>query len=301
MRAVWYLLVAVLGALGCLAAFRAVELLLLRRALGVRRGPRRGLHPHGRSLPRPGGQVVVQGTRLVSGTVASPLTRAAYGYVALLLLAAVAFWPRYLSRPVGEIDPYTHAHAAVALAWVFLLIGQPLLLRRHRSLHRRIGRLSYVLAPLFVLASLLLAHARFRAMDGATFQGEAPSLFLPLSAVALFGISYTFAIVHRHTAQLHGRFMIATGLPMIDPVLGRVLYYYGPQLANPLHYQLITFGLTDLILVVLLVRPALPRPLLRAFLYPALAFPIAHLAWFTVVQGPGWLPVASWFRSLPLP
>jgi hypothetical protein len=228
-------------------------------------------------------------------------TKAAYGYIALLVLAAVAFWPRYLSRLGGDIDPYTHAHAVVALLWVLLLIGQPLLLRKHRRLHRRIGVLSYVLAPVFMLASLLLAHARFRAMDIASFKSEAPSLYLPLSAVVLFGLSYSLGIAYRHTAPLHGRFMIATGLPMVDPVLGRVLYYHGPRLSNPLQYQLITFGLTDLVLLFLLVRPTLPRPLFKAFLFLALAFPIAHLAWFTVVQGPGWLPIASWFRSLPLP
>jgi len=32
-----------------------------------------------------------------------------------------------------------------------------------------------------------------------------------------------------------------------------------------------------------------------------LVFPIAHLAWFTVVQGPPWVPFAHWFRALPLP
>jgi hypothetical protein len=229
------------------------------------------------------------------------LTKAAYGYIALLLLAAVAFWPRYLSRLGGDIDPYTHAHAALALVWVFLLIGQPLLLRKHRKLHRRIGVLSHILAPVFMLASLLLAHARFRAMDAVSFKSEAPSLFLPLSAVVLFGLSYSLGLAYRHTPLLHGRFMIATGLPMVDPVLGRVLYYHGPQFSNPLLYQLITFGLTDLILLVLLVGPALPRAFLKSFLYPGLAFPIAHLAWFTFAQGPRWLPIASWFRSLPLP
>src|SRR5512133_2894592 len=109
-------------------------------------------------------------------------TGAAYGFLALLLLAVLAFWPRYLSLLGSPIDPYTHLHAAFATLWCLLLISQPLLVRRHRQLHRRLGGLSYVLAPGFAAASLLLAHSRFRAMDEATFQKEAPSLFLPLSA-----------------------------------------------------------------------------------------------------------------------
>lgn len=228
-------------------------------------------------------------------------TKAAYGYLGLLLLSALAFWPRYLSRLGEGIDRYTHLHAIVALAWVLLLIAQPLVLARDRSLHRALGRLSYALAPAFVTASLLLAHARFRAMDDATFTREAPSLFLPLSAAVLFALSYALAIVHRRVAPLHARFMIATGLPMIDPVLGRLLFYYGPELSHPLYYQAITFGLTDLILAILLFRPRLSGALRGRFLYPALAFPVAHAAWFSVVQGPHWLPLAAWFRGLPLP
>ena len=64
---------------------------------------------------------------------------------------------------------------------------------------------SYVLAPLSVAVSVLLARSRFRAMDEATFAGEAPTLFLPLSAAALVGLSYSLAIACRKVAPLHGR------------------------------------------------------------------------------------------------
>lgn len=229
------------------------------------------------------------------------ITKAAYGYIGLLALSAVAFWPRYLSRPGREIDPYTHGHAIVALVWVFLLIAQPLLVRRSLRAHRLLGRFSYVVAPLFVAASLLLAHYRFRSMDEATFRVEAPTLFLPISAAVLFVLSYSLALVYRRSAPLHGRFMLATGLPMIDPVLGRVLFYHGPRFSEPLLYQAITFGVTDLVLLALLLLPDLPRESRRLFLIPAIAFPVAHLAWFTVIQGSGWVPIAAWFRALPLP
>jgi len=226
---------------------------------------------------------------------------ATYGFLALLLLAVLAFWPRYLSLPAGSIDPYTHLHAAFATLWCLLLISQPVLVRRYRQLHRRLGALSYVIAPCFVAASLLLAHSRFHAMDEATFRKEAPSLFLPLSAVVLFSASYVLAIRHRHTMALHARFMIATGLPMIDPVLGRILFFFAPPLPHPLHYQLLTFAFTDALLFALLLRPPLAPSLRSAFLVPAALFPVSHVAWFTIVQRPEWLPVAAWFRRLPLP
>ena len=225
---------------------------------------------------------------------------ATYGFLALFLLATVAFWPRYLSLLGSPIDPFTHLHAVLASLWCLLLIAQPVLVRRSRPLHRRLGAISYVIAPCFLVASVLLAHSRFRAMDEATFIQEAPSLFLPLSAVVLFSVSYILAIRHRHTMALHARFMIATGLPMIDPVVGRLLFFFGPTLPHPLHYQLVTFLITDALLLALLMRPPLAPSLRPAFFVPVALFPLAHIAWFTIVQHPEWVPFAAWFRRLPL-
>ena len=140
---------------------------------------------------------------------------AAYSYLGLFVLAIFAFWPLYLSR-LGtntSIDPYTHWHASLAVCWCSLLIAQPLLVARHRQAHRRVGAISYVLAPAFAIASLLLAHHRLRMMDAAKFQHEAASLFLPISAVFLFVVSYALAIYYRKTMSLHARFMILTGCP----------------------------------------------------------------------------------------
>lgn len=221
-------------------------------------------------------------------------------YVVLLALSGLAFWPKYLSRVGSAIDPYTHAHAVLAAAWCSLLILQPVLATRHLEWHRRVGRASWVVAPAFAAASLMLASQRSRAMDEATFHQEAASLFLPLSAVALFALSYAFGIYHRRQQPLHARFMLLTGLPMIDPVLGRVLFFYGPTLRSPLAYQAITFGITDAVVLTLLFVPR-PSPHPRiAFGLPATAFPVAHVLWFTFAQSPHWLPIASWFRAIPL-
>ncbi len=94
--------------------------------------------------------------------------------------------------------------------------------------------------------------------------------------------------------------MIATGLVLIDPVVGRLIFYYGPPLPNPLVAQAITYGSTDLILFALLWRPRMTARQRLLFAAGAAVFPVAHLAWFTVAQGRLWTPVASWFRALPL-
>lgn len=94
--------------------------------------------------------------------------------------------------------------------------------------------------------------------------------------------------------------MVCTSLPMIDPVVGRILAFYVPPLPDYLYYQAITYGLTDLILLHLAIRDrARPhtRWALRAML---LVFLAAHALWFTWAQAEGWAQVAHWFRAVPL-
>ncbi|HBL25605.1 MAG TPA: hypothetical protein DD490_02090, partial [Acidobacteria bacterium] len=98
----------------------------------------------------------------------------ALGTVALVALSALAFWPLYLSKPFRAADGYTHFHAAVGTGWLALLLVQALLIRGdRRSAHQLFGRASFVLAPAFVVSSVLLAHFRFSRMDEATFAREA--------------------------------------------------------------------------------------------------------------------------------
>jgi hypothetical protein len=231
----------------------------------------------------------------------TPLSNAGYYFLALFGGAILAFWPHYLSRLPGGGDAYTHIHAVVAVAWCALLIAQPLLIRaRRHDLHRRLGTMSRVVAPLFVIAALLLAHYHTLAIDDPRFVSRAPSLFLGLSATVQFAVAYGLALRFRQTAALHARFMIATGLTMIDPVVVRVLSFYAPPFSHPLMYQVFGYGLCDLVLLLLLWRPSLSARNRRIFAAGAAIFPACHLAWFTVVQGPLWAAFTAWFRALPL-
>ena len=154
---------------------------------------------------------------------------------------------------------------------------------------------------LFVVASLLLAHAHTLPVDDPKFVVRAPSLFLGMSATVQFAVAYVLALRFRRTTALHARFMMATGLTMIDPVLVRVLSFYAPPFSQPLLYQVCGYGLCDVVLLLLLWRPALSARNRRIFLGGVAIFPACHLAWFTVVQGPLWVAFTAGFRALPLP
>jgi len=234
-------------------------------------------------------------------TVLGMFHRSSYWFGVMFCLALVAFWPMYLSKLPHGPDRYTHLHAVLMTAWLGLLIVQPLLIRRgQRALHRALGAVSYVLVPAIVAASLLLTHHRARSMDEAVFRAEGVFFYLPVAAIALFAIAWALAIVYRRQPALHARFMVCTGLTLIDPLVARIAFFHFPPLPGPLLYQAIGYGLTDLVLLVLIVRERGQRQGRAAFPVMLAVFATAHLLWFTVAQGPGWLAVVRWFRDLPL-
>ena len=225
----------------------------------------------------------------------------AFGAVGLLALTLFAFWPTYLSKPFAPIDGYTHFHAAIGALWLLLVLTQALLIvARKRPVHRALGRVSYVAAPLFVLSSVLLAHHRFSRMDPATFNQEAYTLYLPLTAALLFAAAWSLALVYRASVRLHARFMACTALLLLDPVLGRFLAFHVVELPEFWHYQLITFSAECA--VVGMLYKTLPSPSLerRVFGIFGVVYAAVLVLWFFAPRTAAWHAWATWFRALPI-
>ena len=216
-------------------------------------------------------------------------------------LVILAFWPLYLSRPFASTDRYTHLHAIAGALWLGLLIVQPLAVHRHHyTLHRTLGRISYVLAPLFFVAGILLSHYRLASMDDATFASEGYSHFLPFYASVVFAASYILGLSYRKLPDAHGRFMLLTAMPLIDPVLGRIIFFYFPAMPHPLLYQAITFTIATVtagLLVFSYKGPSSPRRALIGYFALLVAL---EIGWFTLARTSEWVSLMAWFRSLPL-
>ena len=225
------------------------------------------------------------------------LSRSWKFFAGFLLLAAVAFWPTYLSKPT-ESSGYTHAHAATATAWMVLLILQSWAIGSRRvALHRFFGKCSYVLAPLLVLSVTLLAHSRIKGISGEAYAIQTYILYLQVSLAVLFAVSYGLAIWNRRSVARHSRFMVCTALTLVDPVLIRILLWIDP--APTWNYQWLTFGVTDLVLLVLIWLERSNRAGRGVFpamlgLFVAIQLP-ALLGW---TDGPLWQAFARWFASI---
>ncbi len=141
-----------------------------------------------------------------------------------LVLAVYAFWPSYFAR-LRETSWLIHAHGITALAWLLMLVVQAGLYRSRRLIwHRRVGRLSLLLAPAFVVSGILLTQAMLTG-DTPFHRAFATRLaFVDLTTVIWFAVAYALAIRHRRRLPLHARYMASTALLVLPPALTRAAF-----------------------------------------------------------------------------
>ena len=224
-------------------------------------------------------------------------SRSAPWFGAFFAVALVAFWPSYLSLGFSASSELTHLHAATASLWMLLLVAQPLAIAgRNLPLHRAIGRVSYLLAPLVVASVLLLAHDRIRLAPADFFPIQAYILYLQLSLAVLFALSWGLGIATRRRTALHARFMVCTALTLVDPVLVRFMLWVQPQ--PSWNYQWLTFAVTDLLFVALIVAER--RAGRGNAVFPAMlaVFVAAQLpALLQLTQSHAWMAFARWLAA----
>ncbi|VAW92482.1 hypothetical protein MNBD_GAMMA21-518 [hydrothermal vent metagenome] len=233
--------------------------------------------------------------------------KSGYFFIVLLLLAVIGFWKSYFSLffhdidvypQLSEVENYIHFHAATMLLWLGLLITQAFLIRfNKRSLHKIIGKFSYILIPVLAVSLVLLAHSQLTIQEFGLTYGRLYILFLQLSLLVIFMIAYGLAITYRHTPARHARYMICTALTMIDPAVARLPIDI-PSL--PFSYQVVTFGITDLILIILIIlerKKTKGREVFPIMLGVFLFFQILNL---TATRSQIWDDFGLWFARLPL-
>jgi hypothetical protein len=221
----------------------------------------------------------------------------AFYFSLLLLLAIAAFWPSYIAPKRYEADWHVHLHGIAMLLWMLLLITQASLARAQSfAVHRALGKTSFVLVPVIVASTLLLAHYRMRT----GLNKELLYFFyIQVSLLAVFLIAYGGAILNRATPAVHMRFMACTALAIVDPILARLLYIH-LGIEPPL-MQLITYGVVDLILAALIVHDRIGQQ--YAQVYPGMLalFVVAQVPTFLVTQTAWWKAFTQAFARLPLP
>jgi hypothetical protein len=153
--------------------------------------------------------------------------RIGYLFIAILLICILGFYPTYISK-FPEFKEFTsahHFHGLMALLWILMLIVQPFLIRAKKySLHRQIGKFSYILMPLLIISLFFVSKAGYvRNIKTVPEVDALAGLTNGIPDMLNFAILYTLAMVYRKNTAYHLRFMASTGIMMIGPGLGRFL------------------------------------------------------------------------------
>jgi len=221
-----------------------------------------------------------------------------YYFLGLFALALLAFWKSYVTHPTS-FDPYTHAHAVLMVGWFAILIAQPFLIRRERrATHRVLGRISFVLVPCLAASILLLTHVRVRAAP--SLPADARFFFLPFGMTILLVVPWLLAIKHRHVVALHARYMICTAFAVIDPIVGRISYFYFPPLPAPDYAPLVSYTLSAGVLIALIIREREQRVGRGVFPFVLVLATVVYAGFFTLAKTDAWLAFIRWFGSLAL-
>ncbi len=227
--------------------------------------------------------------------------KAGYYAIGLIILAFLGFWPTYFSKffdGTANFNSYFHFHFAMASIWITLLILQPLLIKKKKfSIHRKIGKLSFIILPLFIVSVILLKHSN---LGGEVTEGLGASLWLQLKDLVIIGTMFTIAIVNKSNMQIHARAMIATGIVFIEPTLGRFIIL--TVLPEP--DFMLGLGITVIIMYLLIISIIIIERKQKSgrWVFPLLLglFIVFHYLIFFQVSFPLWDSIAEWFVKLPI-
>lgn len=194
-----------------------------------------------------------------SGSLAAAIDRWFYVLMALFLIAVilVGFVPDSFVRSAdigaGGRPPFlwqAHFHALTMASWMALLLTQTALMATGRKgWHMQLGVAGMVLAPVMVVAGVMLVPAQFAARiafaeagDPAA-QAELAEMARGMTNTALLqlrsGIAFSVLVAmalaaRRHDAGLHKRLMILATIAPIGAAFARMPFLYNSQPASPL-------------------------------------------------------------------
>lgn len=229
----------------------------------------------------------------------APLYHDAPMYFSLVfLVAVVGFYPSYFSKQ-HEADVIHHFHGITATAWMLMLIAQSWWVRRGSFYnHRMLGRLSLLIAPLFVISGFLVIHAMLANQGGFSKAYGARLAFVDITTITYFAVAYGLAIFYRKTLNLHARFMATTAILLLPPALGRVFGGLVPGIESfdaAFHWS---FGICEFIALALVIddgrrgKVFLPYPMTLALLI------LQHVSFLVLPSVVWWSVFCAWIGSI---
>ena len=219
--------------------------------------------------------------------------------ILLFALSIIAFWPVYFSK-LGQVRFTLHLHSILAILWILLLITQSWLAKNLAfSRHKLVGKLTYIVAPLFILFSFILFHD-FMNSDTTFSKQLGPRItFYDMSGMLYFTAAYILAVtVYKKKMQIHARLMISTIILMMFPVVSRVFLFYADFGMGPVQILELTIYIVDALVLLLIIMDWR-----KGKIYPVfpILFAVSIFQHFGFVYSDNWVAwrnFLDWFSSL---
>lgn len=216
--------------------------------------------------------------------------------VAMIVIAA-GFFRSFFLR-LSDTDLSHHFHGITATLWLLLLIIQPYLYSKGKiSLHKKIGKSAYVLAPLIVIGGLIMMHTMLQS----EIPGEPLTIyklaFLDTFYIIQFIFFFVLAIRHARNTQLHARYMAGTVLLLIPPGLARLLFYV--PAVNSFAISLnITYIILEIVLVILLIDDKRSGRIYPPYIISVVCCVLQHIGFNFIHQWEPWVNLMKSFAAI---
>ncbi len=219
-------------------------------------------------------------------------------FIAIWISALVGFHITYTIHfpDFKGFQAVQHFHGAILMAWFGMLIVQPFLIRyKKHELHRKIGKLGYILAPLVCYSIFLVTKmVYFREIAIRPIPDVLGQISLDIPTIILFGLFYLLAMINRKNSSTHMRYMIATSLLMIGPGMGRALIIFG-GLPFPVAVTAVIY-LSEIIAFIFLLFDFFKKRNIKPFLTIFILLILNHICWAFQMSG-WWQGFAELFVS----
>jgi hypothetical protein len=233
--------------------------------------------------------------------------KSAFWLILFFGFAVFGFWRSYYSLPEKPISFYEHFHGISMTVWCLMLIGQAMLIRFNKfTVHRVIGKSSFILFPLLIISTFLLIQASLGS-KGSVNTALLYQMSLMVNATIALTVIYGLGMYFRKDRLTHARYMVCTIFPMFTPITDRIIYNYirplvplAPEIEGMPIVPFYGFFLANLIVIGLAAWDW--RAHKRKDVFPIVLgiLLLYHLSVFTFYRFTFWESFTVWFLGLGL-
>lgn len=224
-----------------------------------------------------------------------------YWFLALIVLVFAGFYSSYISILLKPQASIIHIHFILMSLWIVMLITQPFLIKyKKRVLHRKLGKVSYVLVPLVLISAFFMIRFSYYNVINDLQQKSARGInnlnydqilkqAATFQAIAIFYLAwfvtfYSLAIINRRKTGAHARYMLATALALLGPTLDRIIFFRFKveKLPGSIPIEVAAFMTINFIVVLLLWQDYKNRLPTKALLSALLIYILGQVLYFTI-------------------